>query len=229
MKIMYHWDLENPKTYNNKMGYYKTLTEMNFIEKYVKAPMDILDIGGGSGRFAIPLIKSGNNVTIIDKSPEAQKIALERFPEIDYKIGDFMELELDYEKCFDIILSIEVLLYINDLKSYFNKIHRLLRNNGLFIFSVTNGSSWRYVLRRIKEIVKLDEDYHYTILSHKNYLSIIKECKFKIEDVNGFLWALCSYNSNSFWVNIYTSLEKVLKLDRYISQSPWLLYAVKKD
>ena len=53
------------------MGHYKTKSELEFINKYLETPKEILDIGGGSGRFAIPFQSSGHNVTVLDLSEPA--------------------------------------------------------------------------------------------------------------------------------------------------------------
>lgn len=56
----YNWDVSDPLAYNNKMGHYKTKIENDFILKYLtKGCNTILDIGGGSGRFAIPIYNLG--------------------------------------------------------------------------------------------------------------------------------------------------------------------------
>lgn len=70
----YIWDTNNLKTYKNVMGIYKTEITYKFITKYLMNNTKILDIGGGSGRFAIPLEMNKHDVTIIDPDSGAMKI-----------------------------------------------------------------------------------------------------------------------------------------------------------
>ena len=51
----YNWDYPDKKAYNNKVGQYKFKREFNFIFNNGKDRLEkILDVAGGSGRFAIP-------------------------------------------------------------------------------------------------------------------------------------------------------------------------------
>ena len=160
---MYLWDIENRATYNNRMGKYKTSIESNFLKKYITHSQTILDIGGGSGRFAIPFYNEGQKITLIDKDEHALSILSKRCPDIQFINNDFIHWEPKIKNSFDIILSIEVLLYINDWKSYFNKVYDLLKDDGVFIFTATNKYSWRTIFQKVKDINK--PDYKYSIFS----------------------------------------------------------------
>lgn len=223
---MFYWDIENTATYNNKMGHYKTKSELEFINKYLDSPKEILDIGGGSGRFAIPFQNSGHHVTVLDLSEPALTILKERNSTIKLIHSDFLQWQPSHENSFDLILSIEVLLYIKDLIGFFNKVHRLLKKNGIFIFTATNKKSWRTILQKIKD--KNQPDYNYSIYSLNDYKKIINETNFTIDALEGFLWIPCKLNSNSKFVDIFTSIEKAFYLNKFYAQSPWLIFAVKK-
>ena len=68
----YDWDIENPRGYANAMGLYRTRKERAFLQAHITGHrLRILDVGGGSGRFAIPLAEQGHAVTVVDISPEA--------------------------------------------------------------------------------------------------------------------------------------------------------------
>ena len=52
----YPYDMEDPLVYRNKMGRYKTERQLSFIRRFLsREVVRALDIGGGSGRLAIPL------------------------------------------------------------------------------------------------------------------------------------------------------------------------------
>ena len=57
--MTYIWDINTG--YATKGGKYKTEREISFIKKHMPdRKTKILDIGGGSGRFAIPLTQMGH-------------------------------------------------------------------------------------------------------------------------------------------------------------------------
>jgi len=222
---MFFWDIENTKAYNNKMGRYKTKYVLNFINKYVKNSMRILDIGGGSGRFAIPLYERGHDILLIDKSNEAADVLSKRCSGIKYIIDNFENVEFDpRSEKFDLIIIIEVLLYFKDWSKTFGKLYNLLKDDGVIIFTATNKYSWRFLL---KQMLKNKQDY--TVLSLNEYYKILKQNNFIVDRIEGFLWIPCKLDSNSIFVNIFSFIEKKIYLNSYISQSPWLLFAIKKD
>ena len=56
--MSYNWDYLDTKAYNNKVGQYKFRREFNFIKNNGENKFEnVLDIAGGSGRFALPLRK----------------------------------------------------------------------------------------------------------------------------------------------------------------------------
>lgn len=209
------------------MGRAKTKSEYDFISKYLNSPKTILDIGGGSGRFAIPLKNSGHEVTVLDLSEPALKMLKARNPEISCVNSDFMHWEPNTSIAYDIVLAIEVLLYIKDWIAFFYKVQSLLKSDGIFIFTATNKSSWRTMLQKIKD--RNQPDYKYSIFVYSKYKQIISHANFNIDSVNGFLWIPCKINSNSKLVDLFYWAEKKMRLNKFIGQSPWFIFAVKKS
>lgn len=61
------------------MGFYKTQKELKFIKSHLNENFfEILDLGGGSGRFALPLQEIGLDVTLVDFNLNAIEIAKQR-------------------------------------------------------------------------------------------------------------------------------------------------------
>lgn len=227
---MYFWDMDNPAAYNNRMGRYKTRREREFIESIVPAePRRILDIGGGSGRFAIPLHDAGHRLSVVDMNADAIGFLKQQRPEIDARVGDFTQIEFGPTAPFDIALCVEVLLYVRDWPAFFARVHSLLAEGGVFIFTATNRWSWRSVLQRLKVNLSGGKDYDYSIYSIGEYRNIIEGAQFRIDRVDGFVWCPCRLDSNNLLVDVCAAAEKTLRLNRFISQSPWLLYAVRKN
>ena len=224
---MYRWDVENKEGYSNRMGHYKTSCAFDFMRKYTEGPMRILDIGGGAGRFAIPLCNDGHQVTVVDKASEAISIIRERCSEVECIHGEFPNVMPGQEHRYDVIISIEVLYYVRDWASFFSKVHTLLEKDGIFIFSVPNRFSWRSILQKCNEKVK-KQHYGYKTLSIREYSHIIEQSGLVVDDVTGFLWIPCKVDSDSKMVEFFARVENMLHLRRFLAQSPWLLYAVRK-
>ena len=145
----YIWDYVEKRAYNNRTGRYKTKVQYKFILDNCKNKTDrILDIAGGAGRFAVPLMDYSKNITVLDINEKAIQILKERKKEINTLCGDFSNTEIPGK--YSLILCIEALPYFKDWKAFFNKINSLMDPDGRFIFSYTNPDSWRFFSPKIK-------------------------------------------------------------------------------
>ncbi len=100
----------------------------------------VIDLGGGSGRLAIPLAERGLRVTLADASPAALADAAHALgtTAIDVELGlaaadDAGKLDRD---SFDAALSIEVLCYLEEPLRGARELARLVRPGGLAFVSV---------------------------------------------------------------------------------------------
>ncbi len=228
--IAYFWDVENPAAYNNRMGHYKTRRESELIQSYITVPgRRILDVGGGSGRFAIPLHEAGHDLRVIDLNAEAIRLLRLRCPQIVSETADFMSWDPQGEGSFDLVLAMEMLLYVKDWPAFFAKVHSMLSPGGVVLFTATNRSSWRTMLERVKSRLARATDYHYSIFTPRQYDEIVREAGFEIDRVEGFLWCPCTLSSDNPLVDVCAWMEKTLGLVRFTAQSPWLFYAIRKQ
>ena len=96
----------------------------------------ILFPAGGEGRNAVYAAKKGLEVFAFDTSIEgknkALKLAKSKNVEINYEVGDFIDLKLITEK-FDIAALIYAHFPPDILSKYHNKIAELIKPNGLLI------------------------------------------------------------------------------------------------
>ena|SRR3989344_3689705 len=96
----------------------------------------ILDFGCGTGIYAKLLTKKGAIVKGFDISEEMLKIAKKENPKLDLKIGS--GYKIPFNEKFDIILASLVVHYLKDWNKMLREIKRVLKPNGLFIFSTGN-------------------------------------------------------------------------------------------
>ena len=99
------------------------------------ARLDILDAGGGTGGFAVPLASLGHNVTVVDPSPDslaaAQRRAAEAGVELRAVQGDVADLAtIAGEAAADLVLCHSVLEYVDDPAGAVATIARVLRPGG---------------------------------------------------------------------------------------------------
>ncbi len=223
--MSYLWDVSNTISYNNRMGKYKFNFEYGFINKFLIPNSKILDVGGGSGRFAIPIHNLGYEITVLDNNKEALDILSNKNSQIQTVHCNFMEYKSDLK--YDIILAIEVLIYINDWDLFFSKIDNLLNNNGRFIFSTINTHSWRFFLRKLYH--RFNDHSYFKYHSLEDINSFLSKYTLKVETVEGFYWLPFKLNSNNLLIEFFIYIEKLLKLKKYISQSPWLMISIIKN
>ena len=218
----YLWDVDNPLTYKNRMGFYKTKIELSFIKKNIPDHINlkILDVGGGAGRFAISLNKEGHDVTVIDFSQAAitqcRRLGLQKALWIN--VLEFQSLEK-----YDLAIAIEVIDYLDNFSLLLNKVKELSNDKIKLIFTIHNKNSWRF---RIREFKKDRTPYNKYYL--KDYINDLNNCGFKIIEIKGFLWMPFTVASNSRLIPLFEKLEIFLKLNKWIKQSPWLLIAVER-
>lgn len=97
--------------------------------------LDIVDAGGGTGGFAVPLAGLGHTVTVVDPSPDSLAAAQRRAAEIAVPLqaiqGDVADLPgLLGERGADLVLCHSVLEYVDAPAAAMAAIFRVLRPGG---------------------------------------------------------------------------------------------------
>ena len=103
----------------------------------------ILDLGCATGWFAAQLSGLGKDVTGIDLSEGAIKLAQRDFPEIHYIAGNIFEMNLPAESM-DLVVSQEVIAHVPDQHELVRRIARLIKPDGYLIISTAN----KFVIER---------------------------------------------------------------------------------
>lgn len=221
----YNWDYLDTKSYNNKVGQYKFRREFDFIINNARDNFEtVLDIAGGSGRFALPLRDYSKKITVIDINQTAIQILKERDMSINAICGDFIKTEI--QETYSAIICIEALGYFDNLESFFNKTNSLLSNDGRLILHYNNPNSWRFLLRKLKHLK--NGHYPYNELNIKELTKILSVCNLEIENMSGMNWIPLPLSSNSRLVSFFERIEKILRLEKWHSQSPWILMSIRK-
>ncbi len=116
-----------------------------------RAALDIVDAGGGTGGFAVPLAALGHRVTVVDPSPDSLAAAQRRAAEQDVPLravqGDVADLALlAGEQSADLVLCHSVLEYVDSPPAAMAAIAAVLRPGGAV--SVLTASAVAAVIHR---------------------------------------------------------------------------------
>lgn len=116
-----------------------------------RARLDIVDAGGGTGGFAVPLASLGHSVTVVDPSPDSLAAAQRRAAEMEVPLravqGDAADLAaLAGERSADLVLCHSVLEYVDSPPAAMAAIAAVLRPGG--VVSVLVASAVAAVIHR---------------------------------------------------------------------------------
>lgn len=114
--------------------------------------LDVLDVGGGTGGFAVPLASLGHSVTVIDPSPDSLAAAQRRAAEAGVPLravqGDVSDLAAVTEAGgADLVLCHSVLEYVDSPEAAMAAIAAILRPGG--VVSVLAASAVAAVIHRV--------------------------------------------------------------------------------
>ncbi|OHB25816.1 MAG: hypothetical protein A2542_00975 [Parcubacteria group bacterium RIFOXYD2_FULL_52_8] len=135
---------ENSNSDNRKVFY--------SLVDFVTSGMELLDLGCGDGLDLAHYQSMGAIIHGLDASEEFVKIAQEKLPGADIRIGLFEKTPFD-DTSFDVILSKYAIQTSPDLNPIFHEVHRLLKPSGMFMFLVTHP------LRQYLEKKDIQDDY----------------------------------------------------------------------
>lgn len=113
------WFEENPRLYE---------AELSALQVLGPFPKEGLEVGCGTGRFAVPLgLRQG-----IDPSPEMAALAIARGMKVDLGVVEALPYEAE---AFPLLLMVTVDCFLKDLGVAFKEVHRVLKAGGRFVIA----------------------------------------------------------------------------------------------
>lgn len=149
----------------------------------------ILDAGSGTGILSQELTELGHEVYSIDLKNQANL-------KVRFKKADLNKDIPFPDKCFDVILLVEVIEHLENPRHFFREVKRLLKKRGVLILTTPNIFHWRSRLKFLlfgKVWGSSEPEYlingHITILTLINIQRICQEYR---------LWTdLITYNNSN--------------------------------
>lgn len=129
--------------------------QKNIVLKYLAKGALIADVGAGTGRFSLFLAQKGFKVTSIDYSQNMLKILQERAKKSKLNISTIRAdiTKIFQAKKFDAIVSVHVLMHINEWEKVIDNISRLLKPNGLAIIEFPHKGGTSIFGRAIRKFL----------------------------------------------------------------------------
>lgn len=188
--------------------------KLNLINHYFvsKKNISVLDIGCGTGEFLKYLPKK-----IIKSGVEINSQALKYIDQsqINLYIGNLNEIDFKKQQ-FDCIVLFHVLEHLPDPQKSLKIIHKLLKKNGLLVFSVPNSDSLGFKVGK-QNYFHLDSPRHLFIPNFENIKILLSKTGFHQIDKHPPLF---DYPLDLFWsvrkkwirlfINIFYPIFKVL-------------------
>ena len=211
--------------------------------------LDILDVGGGIGRFSIPLAKKGHNIVLTDISKgmikQARTIAKkEKINSLTCFQESATEMVNQQKDTFDVVFLMNGILdYCGDHKKTLKEVKRVLKNGGILIGTVNN----RFIYTTTN-ILLLKKDIHkfkqsYKTGNYRNKFSVhdftLKELQdvlknhFKINKILGVTnllrkWEYSDISTKKNWNKLLKLQINFAEKKEYINNSSDFLFVCKK-
>ena len=99
----------------------------------------LLDYGAGTGHFARTMANKGWNVTAIEKSANARKLALEQYGFVIHPEEHLANVD---NKELDVVTMWHVMEHIQDPDKMWSELYRILDDTGIAIIAVPNSKSY---------------------------------------------------------------------------------------
>jgi len=118
---------------------YEHLHRYAFATQFVRNKR-VLDLASGEGYGSNLLAKTAKQVVGIDIDEQAVRHAKNKYilPHLDFKVGSILEVPIEGNGVFDVIVCFEALEHVGDHQKLLSEAKRLLTPNGIFLVSTPN-------------------------------------------------------------------------------------------
>ena len=223
----HYWD----ETNESKMGQYVTKVELDFLQEVLKncdKDSAILIVGCGSGKEAKFLTDLGfTNLTGTDPDKDYLEVAKKKVSHLKIKVDTAPNISFD-DEAFDVVIGLEMLGYFSNKELFFAEVARVLKAEGICIFTVANKYSLKGLAYQLYKQINSQKmvSFAYT-LCFWDVMTLLRESKLSYELGKGYNWNLLHRASNSPLLRLSIFLEKI-GLSRLVPVSSWFIFSARK-
>jgi len=146
------------------------LAELNAIKSFIPSGKSGVEIGVGSGRFALPLgIKVG-----VEPSKKMAEISRNRGIQVYEAVAEKLPFN---DNNFDFVLMVTTICFVDDLAKSFQEAYRILKNEGFIVIGFVDKES---KLGKQYQLKKEESKFYRnaTFYSVKETISLLREANF---------------------------------------------------
>ena len=138
---IYNKQTEDTRLTRSRHGQLEFFTTMEYIHKYLKPGMKILEVGAGTGRYSIALAKEGfdvNAVELVKANLKVLKQNAKGIKNIKSFQGDALDLTKFKDNSFDMVLVLGPLYHLyfeKDQKRAIDEALRVCKKDGIVMFA----------------------------------------------------------------------------------------------
>jgi 2-polyprenyl-6-hydroxyphenyl methylase/3-demethylubiquinone-9 3-methyltransferase len=181
----------------------------------------LLDIGSGGGLVCKPMFELGADVTGLDANAHNTKAASSYASENDLNIKYINDTVENYspsnQEKFDVVLCLEVIEHVANPKEFVQNISKLVKPNGVLIFSTINRTikSFTHAIIMAEYIlgwVPKRTHKHSKFVKPSEFVAMLKDTSFNLSELKGLslsipnkIWCL----TNDIDVNYFAVFKKI--------------------
>ena len=193
-------------------------------------PGRALEIGCDGGRWSKLLSDQGWEMTCIDVNREVLEECRRKVPSARCILADPRDETIPCEPSSSaLLLCIEVGPVIQS-EWFLPEVCRVLSDGGVLVGVFWNRMSWRGISHRVKCRLgyRPNANEQYYTRSYVAWKRKLGRAGFRPVYEEGFCWGPFSRTSNSFLIPTFAGLEKLLRLNRIPTLSPWIAFIAQK-
>lgn len=155
----------------------------------------VLDIGAGTGRLSLQLVKGGAQVMALDVSAKMLELIKRKNKKIQTTVADAESLPFD-NGSFDVVTAAFLVVHLKDPTRFFDEVYRVLKDGGRFVVTNINQKDPPEVKTKEGDII-IESFYH----RPEKIKEILESLAFQVEQE-------VFVKENDVWVNQILSAKK---------------------
>lgn len=167
--------------------------------KFLKAGMDVLDIGSGFGEI-ISFLPDGVNYTGIEKNEYLFNFCKEKYPEKRFIPQDAEEVIQEIEEKFDAVLLLSVIEHLKSPEDFLFKLKENIKERGKILIYTPSKKSKKIISlgSKLGLLSKIAGEEHQNLFSKKDL----------IEKIEGYGFNLIFQKDFFFGLSFFLAFEK---------------------